>query len=61
MKYAPLSTSFFGVSMIGFAVSVIYIPKLMSPSWAFAMGLVFLLMFFASFITMQRADPEMLE
>ncbi|MCK5107758.1 MAG: hypothetical protein KAQ83_03445 [Nanoarchaeota archaeon] len=58
MKYAPLSTSFFGISIIGFIVSVMYIPKLMGNSWAFAMGLVFLLMFFASFITMEKADPN---
>jgi hypothetical protein len=38
-----------------------YIPELMGSSWAFAMGLIFLLMFFASFITMEKADPKYLK
>lgn len=54
MKYAPLKASFMAFSIIGFLVSVIYIADL-SVNWAFATGFVFLLMFIASLIAMEKA------
>ncbi len=56
-KVAPLKTSFLVTSMIGFLVSVLYIPKI-STTWAFAFGLVFTLMFVASMIAMVRGTPD---
>ncbi len=56
-KVAPLKTSFLVTSMIGFLVSVLYIPK-MSTTWAFTFGLVFTLMFVASMIAMVRGTPD---
>jgi len=54
MKYAPLKASFMGISIIGFLVSVMYIADY-SVNWAFAMGLVFIIMFIASLISMEKA------
>ena len=56
-QVAPLKTSFLVISMIGFLVSALYIPKL-SLTWAFAFGLVFTLMFVASMISMVRGTPD---
>lgn len=58
MKYVPLNSSFLAVSIIGFFVSVIYVADY-SVNWAFAMGLVFVLMFIASIITMEKASIDM--
>ena len=58
MKYVPLNSSFLAVSIIGFFVSVIYVSDY-SVNWAFAMGLVFVLMFIASIITMEKASIDM--
>jgi hypothetical protein len=55
-KPAPLNTAFFATSIIGFLISVFYIyPK--TVTWGTAFGLVFTLMFIASFIAMRRASP----
>jgi hypothetical protein len=54
---APLKTSFLVFSIIGFLISVLYIPQF-SISWAFAFALLFFLMFIASMISMTRATPE---
>ncbi len=56
-RIAPLKTSFLMISMIGFLISSLYIPKF-SLTWAFAFGLVFTLMFVASMISMVRATPD---
>ena len=56
-RYAPLKTSFLTMSMIGFLVSALYIPKF-SQTWAFAFGLVFTLMFVSSLISMVHATPD---
>ena len=45
------------VSIIGFLLSVFLVRKA-SPEWAFAFGIVFLMMFVASFISMKRASPD---
>lgn len=57
IKSAPLSSGFMLTSMFGFLLSVIYIPQY-SKKWAFAFGFVFFLMFIASFISMQKANPD---
>ncbi len=56
-RVAPLKTSFLTISMIGFLISALYIPKF-SLTWAFAFGLVFTLMFVASMIAMVKATPD---
>ena len=58
MKYVPLKASFMAVSIIGFLVSVIYIADY-SVNWAFAMGLVFVLMFIASIVSMEKAPANL--
>lgn len=56
-KPAPLNTTFFATSILGFLLSVFYIyPK--NLPWGTAFGLVFALMFIASIISMMRATPE---
>ena len=57
MRYRPLNSTFFAVSMLGFLISIVYIPTL-SETWAFALTIVFLIMIFASFISMQKSSPE---
>ena len=57
VKIAPLRTSFLVTSMIGFLISVLYIPQF-SKNWAFAFGIVFTLMFVSSMISMMRGTPD---
>jgi hypothetical protein len=45
------------MSMIGFLVSALYIPRF-SLTWAFAFGLLFTLMFVASMIAMVHGTPD---
>ena len=54
---APLSQSFFLMSIIGFLISVMFLSKY-SPSWAMVLGLVSAVMFFASMISMTKAPVE---
>ncbi len=55
-KPAPLNTGFFATSIIGLLISLFYIyPK--SITWGTAFGLVFVLMFIASLISMRQASP----
>ncbi len=54
---APLKTSFLVISMIGFLISALYIPRF-SLTWAFAFGIVFIIMFVASMISMVQATPD---
>jgi len=56
-KVAALKASFLFMSMVGFLISVIYVSEY-SVDWAFAFGLVFTLMFIASFISMQYGNPD---
>ena len=57
IRPAPLKSSFMAASMLGFLVSALYIPQY-SRSWAFAFGLLFILMFVASMLSMVRASPD---
>jgi len=57
MKIAPLKSSFLAMSMIGFLLSVIFIPAY-SKTWAFTFGLIFTIMFIASMISMVHASPD---
>ena len=43
MEIAPLKASFMFTGILGFLISVIYLPKY-SLNWAFAFGLVFFIM-----------------
>jgi len=56
-QYATLSNSFLIAGLLGFLVSTIYLPKI-DPSWAFALGTVFLMMVVASIISMIKGIPE---
>jgi hypothetical protein len=56
-KVAPLKASFLFISLIGFLFSVIYVREY-SVDWAFAFGLLFVLMFGASLISMQYGAPD---
>lgn len=62
----PLSSTFMLTSIIGFLVSAFYIPTMFDPikeyglyegsiSFAFAFGLIFVLMFVASLISMSAS------
>ncbi len=57
MKIAPLKSSFLAMSMLGFLLSVIFIPSY-SKTWAFTFGLIFTIMFVASMISMMYATPD---
>lgn len=59
-KYAPLSSSFTITSIVGFIISVLYVRKFSVP-WATAFATVFLIMFFASLLAMERADPALVD
>ena len=59
-KIAPLNTTFFIASIIGFLISIFYVPQF-SPSWAFAFAALFFLMFIASTISMFRGGPPRAE
>ncbi|RLE47118.1 hypothetical protein DRJ22_00130 [Candidatus Woesearchaeota archaeon] len=52
-KYVPLKASFMLFSIIGFFVSILYVPEF-SKTWAFAFALLFSLMFIASLLSMTR-------
>ena len=54
IKYVPLSNGFFITSIIEFFLSVFFIAEY-SVDFAMATGLVFILMFIASFISMSTA------
>ena len=56
----PLNSGFMLISIVGFLVSAFYIPTFESVfpyafDFAFALGLVFVLMFIASLISMSHA------
>lgn len=56
-KAAPLSTSFLVAALVGLILAVFWIPQY-SVSWAFAFGLLFIMMIIASFISMTKATPD---
>lgn len=58
MKVAPLKSSFLAASMIGFLISALYLPTVISTTWAFTFGFVFTLMFIAAMISMVQGPPE---
>jgi len=45
------------VSILGLVISFFYINKV-SPTWALAFGVVFFCMLIASFISMEKANPD---
>ncbi|MBW3002098.1 hypothetical protein KY338_02980 [Candidatus Woesearchaeota archaeon] len=55
-RAAPLKSSFMLAGIVGFLISVIYIPKY-SLNWAFAFGLVFLIMVVATLVSMTQSRP----
>ena len=55
-RAAPLKSSFMLAGIIGFLISVIYLPQF-SLNWAFAFGLVFLLMIIATLVSMTKSKP----
>ena len=55
-KIAPLNTTFFMTSIIGFLISIFYLPQF-SPSWAFALAALFFIMLVASIKSMFIAKP----
>ena len=57
-RYAPLPMGFMITSILGFMISVFWIKNVINETWAFTFGLFFLVLFFASFISMRRADPD---
>ena len=57
VKIAPLKTSFMFASMVGFLISVLYITQF-STTWAFAFGIIFIIMFVASTVSMVRGSPD---
>jgi len=65
-KPSPLKSSFVAASIIGFLLSVFWLPgaderwnvKFDSQTWSFAFGIVFFLMFVAGVISMLKAPPE---
>ena len=57
IKFAPLSSTFMAVSILGLVISFFYINKV-SPTWALAFGIVFFCMLIASFISMEKANPD---
>ncbi len=56
-KAAPLPASFMLLSLFGLLLCVLYLWKV-SLQWAFAFGLLFLIMVIASFVSMTYADPD---
>lgn len=56
-KAAPISTSFLVAALVGIILSIFWIPQY-SASWAFAFGLLFLMMIVAAFISMTKATPD---
>lgn len=56
-RWTPLSTGFMLTSIIGFFVSLLYVQKFSLPM-SVAFAVVFLCMFLASLISMDRASPD---
>lgn len=56
LRTAPLKSSFMLAAIVGFLISVIYIPKY-SLNWAFAFGLIFLVMTVAVLVSLKQIKP----
>jgi hypothetical protein len=56
LKYAPLSSGFMMVSIIGFLVSIWMIMD-WSETWGFTLVLFFVMMFISSIVSMTKAEP----
>jgi MFS family permease len=56
MRFAPLSSGFMIVSIIGFLVSIWMVSD-WSLEWAFAFSLLFVMMFISSMVSMTKAEP----
>ncbi len=54
MNFAPLPASMLAISIIGFILVAIY-NGILGLSWTFALGLFFLVMFFASYLSLHYA------
>ncbi|MBT7903323.1 hypothetical protein HN587_05655 [Candidatus Woesearchaeota archaeon] len=51
-KTAPLSSGFFLAAILGIVITIVYsVGGKISPTWSFALGLVFVLMFIAALIS----------
>ena len=55
-RAAPLSSSFFLVSIVGIILSAVYLDNF--PDWAFTFLIFFIAMFLASFVSMAKAPVE---
>jgi len=60
MEIAPLNASFMLAGILGFMISVIYLPKY-SLNFAFAFGLVFFLMIVAALFSMAKGSTGELQ
>ncbi len=54
-KIAPLNSSFFALSIIGFFVASIYVWDV-SVTWGFTLSVIFVCMFVASLVSMIRGE-----
>jgi len=54
-KPAPLNTTFFAISILGFLCSTFYVYHKSEP-WGVAFALVFTLMFIAALLSMNQTD-----
>ena len=57
VKPAPLNASFMVTAILGLLISVMYVRKL-SPTWAFAFSLVFIIMIISALISMVQAPVK---
>ena len=55
-EWAPLSAGFMLTSMLGFLISI-WLVMDMSTTWGFTFAFFFVIMFFASLISMTKAEP----
>lgn len=56
VDYAPLSSSFTAISMVGFFVSL-WITVNIDETWGVAFMIAFLIMFISSFVSMHNSLP----
>jgi len=56
IHYAPLSSAFMLVSIIGFLLAV-WLVMDWSEKWGFTFAVIFVIMFIASIISMTKAEP----
>lgn len=57
-RFAPLPSSMMAVGLLGFIFVMIY-SSILSTAWSFALGLFFLILFIAAFLSMHYGPlPE---